>query len=1095
MFPKLSLFNKNSNNNYSINNALISDKIITHTHRQQCYGDDVTQINKTPINSIVFPINKEEIRKYILKAQKQNIPVSICGARHSMGAQTLSEGGIQLDMCRMNRVLEFNPQEKTITVEPGMQWWQMILFLNPYGLSPKTLQSYSTFTVAGTISVNGHGITSDKTMQESVITMKIVAPNGQFVTCSRSMNRELFSSVIGGYGSFGVIYEVTLRVRENYEVTNTYTVVDTKDFVSHYQGLLEDSRIQVKFVRIELPNFNHVAICAYYKKNDEPYVSKLTNKPKDPSIISELVYKYFVTWTIFKKFRWTIEGWQGKAMDMSQERSTNEIMFYSAKKVATTCSPVIKLCNTHILQEYFIPHENCDDWMQQLKQYYSSNKIIKAYLLNITIRYLYKDELTKLPYATTNMFAFVLYYRITLSTEAQNNLMTIHNELSQLALKFQGTFYLPYLHHYTKEQFQAAYPSSDSFFQFRKYFDPEGRFINQWTRHYKSLKSKNFNEIVNHDKNLISDKQEINKIVYDERIVEISDSDANFLQSSKDPLTRTDYKIIFNDPILKHKFILFLDNVFTIVPSAPVVKIIQDTLDEGVDNYNELIYKRVQKYSNRLLSIITNPIAAYQNLKTQRRILTEQTASLISKLGLNRQFVNLVSVGDPGRYVKSLRKSLNITGKSYIVHDQHVTLSPTNMIERNSLFNVGIPVKIDYNNVDELLDIPTGSIDILVIYIGLHHFTAANLGTFLRNVRRVLRQDGIFILRDHNAYPSLLPIANSAHSIYNSITNVPWNSLQEDTATELNEVRHFRTMQDWVSLISEYDFMTTDITEQQENDPTENYLMCFVKTKHTHEESKVGPITAIPVEQSIMTWLEWKIVWDTINSGLFMKTTPFYRYPYLRVTLQNWSRTLMTCWYCYRRFGIFKSFLTQYFMMNVVLGSITSSINVGMIIISAPLRWMYNIPGNQDYTTVDVTITHNNFKFNQYFKENELGIDNESIVQVKYETETMALLTIPRYLEFSKIISRLVGFNEEQDFVITDIGKTKSVVVVLKIHNSFDTNTFQDFNVKQVVSYQDLVFTKYTCYDYEVNVQELLKLVKYVNTKHSNLIEMIQIRV
>lgn len=98
-------------------------------------------------------------------------------------------------------------------------------------------------------------------------------------------------------------------------------------------------------------------------------------------------------------------------------------------------------------------------------------------------------------------------------------------------------------------------------------------------------------------------------------------------------------------------------------------------------------------------------------------------------------------------------------------------------------------------------------------------------------------------------------------------------------------------------------------------------------------------------------------------------------------------------------------------------------------------------------------------------------------MQIFYTIIKRCLLTIPRYLEFSKIISRLVRFNEDKDFVIKDIGKTKSVVVVLKIHNSFDTYTFKEFNVKEVVSYQDLVFTKYTCYDYQVNVQELLRLV------------------
>jgi decaprenylphospho-beta-D-ribofuranose 2-oxidase len=74
------------------------------------------------------------------------------------------------------------------------------------------MQSYSTFSVGGTVAVNAHGITSDHSLHESVVRFVIVTESLEVVECSREAAderaRELFSLAIGGYGLFGVISEV-----------------------------------------------------------------------------------------------------------------------------------------------------------------------------------------------------------------------------------------------------------------------------------------------------------------------------------------------------------------------------------------------------------------------------------------------------------------------------------------------------------------------------------------------------------------------------------------------------------------------------------------------------------------------------------------------------------------------------------------------------------------------------------------------------------------------------------------------------------------------------------------------------------------------
>jgi len=73
------------------------------------------------------------------------------------------------------------------------------------------MQSYSSFSVGGTLSVNAHGITTDHCLAESVLSFRIVLADGRELNCSRDSEdeetRELFGLALGGYGLFGVILE------------------------------------------------------------------------------------------------------------------------------------------------------------------------------------------------------------------------------------------------------------------------------------------------------------------------------------------------------------------------------------------------------------------------------------------------------------------------------------------------------------------------------------------------------------------------------------------------------------------------------------------------------------------------------------------------------------------------------------------------------------------------------------------------------------------------------------------------------------------------------------------------------------------------
>lgn len=93
---------------------------------------------------------------------------------------------------------------------------RVIPYLDAPGRSVAIMQSNDSFSVGGSISVNCHGWQLDRPpIIDSVESFRLLTADGEIRQCSRSENVELFALVPGGYGLFGVILDVRLRVVPN----------------------------------------------------------------------------------------------------------------------------------------------------------------------------------------------------------------------------------------------------------------------------------------------------------------------------------------------------------------------------------------------------------------------------------------------------------------------------------------------------------------------------------------------------------------------------------------------------------------------------------------------------------------------------------------------------------------------------------------------------------------------------------------------------------------------------------------------------------------------------------------------------------------
>ena len=183
------------------------------------YSSDAS-VHKAMPSVVVRPKTVEEVQEIMRYANKNRIPVIPRGAGSGMSGQAVPiNGGVILDMKRMNRILEINPEDVFCRVEPGVVDDDLNRALKPYGVFyPVTPASSRIATIGGEIANNASGIRSVKygAVRDSLLGMKIVLANGELVTLGANTRVEaagyqIERLMVGSEGTLGIIVEATLK--------------------------------------------------------------------------------------------------------------------------------------------------------------------------------------------------------------------------------------------------------------------------------------------------------------------------------------------------------------------------------------------------------------------------------------------------------------------------------------------------------------------------------------------------------------------------------------------------------------------------------------------------------------------------------------------------------------------------------------------------------------------------------------------------------------------------------------------------------------------------------------------------------------------
>jgi D-lactate dehydrogenase (cytochrome) len=236
------------------------------------HGRDESSFQAPPPAAVVFAERTQDVADAVRLASDHDVPVIAFGVGTSLEGHLLAiQGGISIDVGRMNKVLAVNAEDLTVTVQPGVTRKQLNEEIKSTGLffpidpgADATLGGMAATRASGTNAVR-YG-----TMRENVLGLEVVTASGEIIRTGTRAKKsaagyDLTRLMVGSEGTLGVITEVTVRLYPLPEAISA-AICSFPSIEAAVRTTIQIIQLGVPIARVELIDDNTVRMVNVHSK-------------------------------------------------------------------------------------------------------------------------------------------------------------------------------------------------------------------------------------------------------------------------------------------------------------------------------------------------------------------------------------------------------------------------------------------------------------------------------------------------------------------------------------------------------------------------------------------------------------------------------------------------------------------------------------------------------------------------------------------------------------------------------------------------------------------------------------------------------------
>jgi FAD/FMN-containing dehydrogenase len=455
-------------------------------------NDVQSQLNRTRVAERVGPTTVVKIQDAIRRAAREGMAISVAGGRHAMGGQQFGTDTMFIDMTDHDDILAFDPETGIIEVEAGIQWPALVDFLlaqqedapKQWSIAQKQTGT-DRLSIGGTLAANAHGRGLNmKPFVSNVESFDLVGADGEVRRCSRTENVELFRLAIGGYGLFGVVASVRLRLVPRQKLERIVEVIDVGDLAEAFarrkrEGFLfGDCQYAIDETS---PDYLRKGVFSCYRPVDPATPIPQGQARLSPEDWTELIYLAHTNkGEAFKRYSTYYLSTSGQIYRSDLHQLSTYMDDYHRVLDKRLGGPEA----TEIISEIYVPLGELAGYLDEVREDFKRNNVNVIYG---TIRLIEQDDETFLAWARQPYACIIFNLHTVHSPEGIKHSADAFRSLIDLALLREGSYYLTYHRFARKDQVVAAYPQFVDFLKSKRRYDPAERFQSDWYRHYRDM--------------------------------------------------------------------------------------------------------------------------------------------------------------------------------------------------------------------------------------------------------------------------------------------------------------------------------------------------------------------------------------------------------------------------------------------------------------------------------------------------------------------------------------------------------------------------------------------------------------------------------